>query len=152
MNALETKVPPVFVVLISAAMMWGVAQVTPLLPDATWRVSISVLLFLLGFAVALSGVVVFRLAHTTVNPTCPEKASNLVTQGVFQLTRNPMYLGMLLALASWAVYLLAPVSVFGIVLYVWYMNRFQIEPEERAMKKLFGEEYQDYCSSVRRWI
>lgn len=74
----------------------------------------------------------------------PETSSRLVTGGVYRYTRNPMYLGMLLALAGWAValsHLSAPLWLMG---YAAYMNRFQILPEERALMERFGAVFGGY--------
>lgn len=152
LDALETKIPPVFVVIAFMLVMWGIAKITPELSYNSWHLALSLGVFLVGFGIALSGAITFKLLKTTVNPTKPETASHLVTQGIFQVTRNPMYLGMLLALIAWCVYLQAPVALLGSIGFIFYMNRFQIEPEERAMKKLFGEEFEEYCRAVRRWI
>jgi protein-S-isoprenylcysteine O-methyltransferase Ste14 len=63
-----------------------------------------------------------------------------------------MYLGFLLVLLGWAAFL-SNVAAFALLpAFVVYMNHFQIEPEERALGSLFAQEYQAYCSRVRRWI
>ncbi|MFQ3324666.1 MAG: protein-S-isoprenylcysteine O-methyltransferase Ste14 [Pseudomonadales bacterium] len=94
----------------------------------------------------------FRLAKTTVNPLKPESASSLVVSGVFKISRNPMYVGFALLLLAWCVYLLAPVLLMILLLFMAVITRFQIIPEERAMLKLFGEEFIDYQKAVRRWF
>ena len=63
-----------------------------------------------------------------------------------------MYLGLLLLLLAWGLHL---GNAFNIVLaagFVAYMNRFQIVPEEETLSKLFGKEYAQYCTLVRRWF
>ena len=110
-------------------------------------------LFLLtGLAFMLAGVLRFRKAETTIDPLNPEKADQLVVEGVFCLSRNPMYLGMALISVAWAIYLTNPWSVLGVIGFVLYINRFQITPEERAMDKLFGIQYAQYKATVRRWF
>ena len=59
----------------------------------------------LGVATAVAAFVRFRRIGTTVNPTDPNKASHLVTDGVFRVSRYPMYLGLLLLLIGWAIWL-----------------------------------------------
>lgn len=152
LNTLETKIPPVFIALFFMLCMFGIAKITPTFANNSWHLALAVGVFLIGFGVALSGAITFKLLKTTVNPTKPDTASQLVTQGIFQVSRNPMYLGMVLAIIAWCIYLQAPIALLGVVGFVLYMNRFQIEPEERAMQKLFGEEFTEYCDSVRRWI
>ncbi|MBT4603874.1 MAG: isoprenylcysteine carboxylmethyltransferase family protein, partial [Bacteroidetes Order II. Incertae sedis bacterium] len=100
----------------------------------------------------LSGVISFKKVGTTVHPMQPEKASALVTSGVYQVSRNPMYLGLLLGLISWGLYLSSLWAVACCVLFVAYMNRFQIAPEERAMEKRFGEDFNMYRQRTRRWL
>ena len=133
--------------------MWLAAWTTPVLQfEMPARRTIAVCVVVTGVAVAIAGVASFRRARTTVNPLKPESTSSLVVSGVYRVSRNPMYLGMLLALLAWAV-LLSNVLAFMVVpAFVLYMNRFQISPEEIVLAKLFGEEYATYRSRVRRWI
>ena len=63
-----------------------------------------------------------------------------------------MYLGFLLALGGWAIFLANAVSALLLPLFVLYMNRFQIAPEERALAARFGQQFEDYRRSVRRWL
>lgn len=152
MKNLETKIPPIFIVLVLGALMWAAKKMTPVLHNTTWHIAVACLVFLVGVGVAVSGAVIFKLEKTTVNPTKPDTASHLVTQGIFQFTRNPMYLGMLFTLIAWGIYLFAPINILFVIVFVFYMNHFQIRPEERAMRKLFGEEFEQYSRKVRRWI
>jgi protein-S-isoprenylcysteine O-methyltransferase Ste14 len=102
--------------------------------------------------IAVSGVVAFRRARTTLNPIKASSASALVRSGVFRFTRNPMYLGLLLQLFAWTVFLSNPMTLLFLPVYVLYINRFQIIPEERVLTSLFGTEYSAYKKSVRRWL
>lgn len=150
---LELRVPPVAVVALAAALMWVAAR---WLPQAAFplpaRGAVAVALVALGAAIAIAGVVEFRRARTTVNPMTPEAASAVVATGVFRFSRNPMYLGMLFALAGWGAWLGNAVSLVALPLFVLYMNRFQIVPEERALAERFGDAYRAYLQRVRRWI
>jgi len=109
-------------------------------------------LVLAGFVVAILGVREFRKAGTTVDPRFPEKAESLVTDGIFRYSRNPMYLGLLCVLLGWAVYLANWPAFLFLPVFVAYMNRFQIRPEERHMLRKFGDAFSDYASRVRRWL
>ena len=82
----------------------------------------------------------------------PSNTNTLVTDGLYRYTRNPMYLGMLLLLSAYALWLGNPVAVVPLIMFVWYISRFQIMPEELALKKIFGQQFDEYTSSVRRWI
>ncbi|HEV8366930.1 MAG TPA: isoprenylcysteine carboxylmethyltransferase family protein, partial [Pyrinomonadaceae bacterium] len=75
-----------------------------------------------------------------------------VSTGVYRFTRNPMYLGLLLTLLGWAAFLSNPASLLFVPIFVLYINRFQIKPEEQVLSSLFGAEYMAYKSRVRRWL
>ena len=111
-----------------------------------------VLVVLLGIAIALAGVISFRKASTTVNPLKPETASCLVISGIFQYTRNPMYLGMALAILGFAILLGSWLSLLGVVAFMLFIERFQIKPEEAALTECFGEQFIQYKKHVRRWL
>ncbi|WP_052141055.1 methyltransferase family protein [Pseudoalteromonas piratica] len=111
-----------------------------------------VLAVLLGVAIALAGVISFRKASTTVNPLKPETASSLVTSGIFQYTRNPMYLGMAVAILGFAILLGSWVSLLGVVAFMLFIDRFQIKPEEAALTECFGGQFTQYKTNVRRWL
>jgi protein-S-isoprenylcysteine O-methyltransferase Ste14 len=107
---------------------------------------------LVGGGFSLAGIFAFRRAKTTVNPMTPQRTSSLVTSGVYRVTRNPMYVGLLFVLVGWAVFLSAVWPLLGPVVFVYYIGRFQIAPEEQALAELFGSEYSAYKSGVRRWL
>lgn len=153
MRGLELKVPPVAVTLIAAGLMWAAARWLAFAAFAMpGRLPVAVCLAAAGGAIALLGVASFRRAKTTTNPLKPQTASALVSSGMYRYSRNPMYVGFLLFLLAWLVYLSNPVAAVLIPGYVVYMNRFQIIPEERFLESLFGQAYADYRNQVRRWI
>ncbi len=139
--------------LVVAAGMWTVAHLPPVLqlPNLV-RLLVAAVLIAIGVAVAIGGVVSFRRAKTTVNPLKPETSAALVSTGVYSFTRNPMYLGMVLALFAWAVYLSSIWSLVGPVLFGLYITRFQIVPEERVLDRLFGAPFAEYKKRVHRWL
>jgi protein-S-isoprenylcysteine O-methyltransferase Ste14 len=150
---LELKIPPPAVAALIAGAMWGIAAVTPSIDvPALVRSVTAALLVLVGVAFAIAGIISFRLARTTVNPLKPEKTSSLVCSGIYRLTRNPMYVGMLFVLIAWAEFLSSPWALLGPLAFVYYMNRFQIVPEERVLSTLFGTDYATYKLRVRRWL
>ncbi|MEX0274126.1 MAG: isoprenylcysteine carboxylmethyltransferase family protein [Flavobacteriaceae bacterium] len=105
-------------------------------------------------AICIGAVAVFQFirVRTTVNPHMPQKANKLVTGGLYRFSRNPMYLGMLLALLALGLQLGNAFNTIVAALFVSYMNRFQILPEERMLTSIFGDDYRRYCSKVRRWF
>ena len=153
MNALELKVPPPVVAFVLVLAMWAVSRFTSTLEvDASWRNAVAVSLALIGGAFSVAGMTAFRSAKTTLSPMKPETASSLVTSGIYRVTRNPMYVGLLFVLVGWAVFLGAPWALAGPVVFVSYMTRFQIAPEEKALMSAFPEAYAIYTAKVRRWL
>jgi len=151
--ALELKVPPAALVLIFAVAMWLVSVYEPSLAfTLPWRAAVAVAFVGVGIIISLVGVVAFRNAKTTVNPTKPGTTSTMVTSSVYRFSRNPMYAGFLLALIGWAAYLSHALALALLPAYVAYMNRFQIAPEERALSAKFGPAFAAYKQSVRRWL
>jgi protein-S-isoprenylcysteine O-methyltransferase Ste14 len=153
LSALELKIPPVAVTVLFAMAMWLLARVTPGVALA-WELRLAALVLGLtaGTAIGLAGVWSFRKARTTVNPLRPDSATALVVDGVFRFTRNPMYLGLLIVLVGWGLYLVNPLSLLLALAFVPYMNRFQIGPEECALERAYGRYFTDYCHGVRRWL
>ena len=153
MNALELRVPPVALMAVAAGLMWVAARAVPSLRfDLPGSVLIAALIAMAGACVAIAGVVHFRRAGTTVNPMTPDASSALVVRGIYRRTRNPMYLGFAATLLGWALYLSNAAALVVLPLFIVYMNRFQIRPEERALEARFGPEFDAYRSSVRRWF
>lgn len=153
MTKLELLVPPPVVALIVAAAMWiAASHVPPLGVSASIRTIVAIGLLAAGVGFDIAGLVSFRRAGTTVNPMRPAATSALVSSGVYGVTRNPMYLGLLLILVAWAVYLSSFWLLLGPLAFVLYMNRFQIGPEERALSARFGDDYAAYRVKVRRWL
>jgi protein-S-isoprenylcysteine O-methyltransferase Ste14 len=153
MKSLELKIPPPAIALLVAAAMWALSRVTSSLQVPTGvrlLLALAVALVAIGFSAA--GVISFRLAKTTLNPTQPQLTSSLVSSGIYTVTRNPMYVGLLLLLIAWAIFLSSIWALLGPAAYFLYIGRFQIAPEERALTALFGAEYIAYVSKVRRWL
>ena len=152
-SGLELKIPPVVVTLLFAGLMWLVARLAPPAPIGTnFKIATVLLLGATATAIGLAGVAAFRKANTTVNPLTPESCTSLVSSGIFQFTRNPMYLALLLTLMAWGIFLENFYSLALCVVYVVYLNRFQIVPEERALEAVFGDEFIAYKKEVRRWL
>lgn len=153
MNALEHRIPPPLVMLLTAFAMWQFARLLPRVEvDDTVRLVLAAMFLIDAVFCCLAGVYCFRRAHTTVDPLHPDKASRLVTGGIYRVSRNPMYLGFALLLLAWAVFLASPWMLLGVPAFMLYLGRFQIQPEERALEQLFGQEFRDYRARVRRWL
>ena len=153
MRALELKVPPPLVALLFGVAMWAAARLLPAVHlTGQWRFVFAGVCAGFGVSMALLGFFAFRQAKTTVNPVNPEKASSVVTGGVYSYTRNPMYVGLTALLVGWAIWLSTPWVFLGPVALMFYLTRFQIIPEERVMSSKFGRDYDDYRNRVRRWL
>ena len=148
---LNTKIPPPIVAILFAVMIFYFSDSFAYV-DLPFKIYISLFFVLLGFFITFSSARNFKKKETTVNPIKPEEASQLVTDGFFKITRNPMYLGMLLFLLGLSIYNGLIVGLVILPLFVGYITFFQIIPEERAMIKIFGEDYKAYMKKVRRWI
>ena len=148
---METKIPPPIVTLVFGLSIYfsrGIFQVV----EIKYSFYFGILLLLLGFVILISAVRLFRKDKTTVNPLSPEQATKLVTDGIFKYSRNPMYLGMALVLGSIAVFFNLIGGIILIVLFCAYITKFQIFPEERAMRDLFSDDFDKYTKATRRWI
>lgn len=153
MNRFELKLPPVVLALACLGAMWGVARWLPALDvELPLRKSMSIVLVTLGAAVGLAGLTAFRRDRTTVDPTRPDRASALVASGVYRVTRNPMYVALALGLAAAAVWMSNVAAMLVPALFVAWITRLQIIPEERALRAKFGAEYDEYASRVKRWF
>lgn len=105
-----------------------------------------------GLTIIAIAISQFIKAKTTINPVNPDAAEKLVIKGLYRVSRNPMYLGVLLLLLAWAAYLQNVLSFVPPLVFVLTMTLFQIKPEEKALCKKFGADYDAYCRRVRRWI
>jgi len=148
---LKNKIPPPIVTLVFAALIYFSSEWSPSIVFLGQNL-ISLFLMMLGFLVLLIAISAFIKLKTTINPLKPEAATSLITTGIFKLSRNPMYLGMLLLIISlW----IKTGAVLGFILvagFIAYLNYFQIFPEEQAMKRLLSDKYKTYCQQVRRWL
>lgn len=150
---MKLKVPPVIVVAITVFLMWVIEKYLPVefleFNAPKWSI---ILTAILGIACIVLGVIQFSVKKTTVNPHKPEDSTSLVSSGIYSISRNPMYLGMLILLVFYGLFLGDGLVFLMLPIFIWYMNSFQIKPEEEMMIELFGDEYKDYQKRVRRWI
>jgi len=153
MHWLEHRIPPPVVGVLIGAAMWALARATSVLEVQLYlRIAAASVFIVAGLTIAGLGAVAFRNASTTVNPLRPESTSSMVVSGVYALTRNPMYVGFALVLVGWGAYLAAPAAFLGPVVFIAFITRFQIIPEERALSAKFGREFAEYTAKVRRWL
>ena len=147
---LKTKIPPPLITLICILIIYFFEKEFIFFED--WNIYISGFFLLWGLIIIACAVFKFAKTKTTVDPTKPSKTSSLVISGIYRITRNPMYLGMLFLIISFTFYKLSLVGAIVIPSFIFYINKYQIEPEESEMRKKFGENFEDYCKKVDRWI
>ncbi len=135
----------------AALGMWLLHRVLPLgqVGQPPWN-RLGLAVAAVGAAVGLWGVCLFARSGTTVRPL--RDSERLVIRGPYRFTRNPMYVGMLLSLAGWWLFLSSISPAVVILLFVLRMDRKVIPAEERMLEARFGEDYRRYRSSVRRWL
>jgi protein-S-isoprenylcysteine O-methyltransferase Ste14 len=150
---LELRVPPLALATVCATGIAALPEIValPLLTFPGHQV-VAVGTFILGVMIAAAGVIELKRSRTTVNPWTPEQSSSIVTRGVYRVSRNPMYLGMATALLGVAVWRASLPGYVLVPLFCAWLDRFQIQPEERALLAGFGAEFSRYRSRVRRWI
>ena len=148
---MKNTVPPPIVTLICALLIY---LSKPIFPEFNFYYSNQLTLFFLiiGFVIILISAQKFKKEKTTINPINIEKASSLVTGGIFKYSRNPMYLGMLLILISIGIRFNFYGGILIVGFFVYFITYFQILPEEKAMLKLFGDDFINYKNKTRRWF
>ncbi|MFL6601293.1 MAG: methyltransferase family protein [Steroidobacteraceae bacterium] len=150
---MQSHIPPPLVMLLAAALMWALHHWLPLgyLIAAPWNY-FALVPVAIGRAITVAAGARFRQAKTTFDPSKPSEASSLVTNGVFRISRNPMYLGLVLLLVGWALWLGTVSPWLVLPLFVIVISVAHIVPEEQALEERFGETYLAYRHNVRRWI
>jgi len=147
------KIPPAIIFLSTALLMYLLATFLPVgYFDFFGRYYIVAALLAFAFILGLVSLAQFFGSRTTIDPRKPHNSTKLVTKGAYGITRNPMYLALLLVLLAFGLYLGNAFNTLVAAGFVMYMNRFQILPEEAALKKHFGKEYEQYCVRIRRWF
>ena len=150
---MKFKFPPALVTFFFAVIMYLLDRFLPVGEfDFFGRKELIYVVLALGFLISFIALLQFWNIKTSIDPLHPEKASSLVTSGIFNYTRNPMYLALLLLLIAWGLHLGNAFNTLCAAGFVYFMNYFQIGPEEEALSKKFGKEYQLYLKAVRRWF
>ncbi len=150
---MKLRLPPVLVFVIFSMLMYVLSLVLPF-GDFEFFGREVLILFLLGMGalVGLISLIQFYIAKTSIDPRTPSKASDLVTNGLYRFSRNPMYLALLMVLLAWGLWLGNAFNTLLAAGFVAYLNKFQIIPEEKVLSDIYGKAYQHYCTQVRRWF
>ena len=152
MQRLELKIPPVLIFLIGIGLIFWSDSSTSLDVSLPFPWLVFGVCFIASGYFGLSGIYQFKQAKTTVNPVDIHKTSTIVDSGVYRTSRNPMYFGLLLLLIGYGYLQQNWLCLLIPLLFIAYMNRYQIGPEERHLEARFGDEYRNYKQKVRRWI
>ena len=148
---MNNKIPPPIVTLAFGLMIYFSRNIFPDINNIIFYV-LSLFFIILGPFILISAVRSFKAEQTTINPININNASSLVISGVFKYSRNPMYLGMVLILLALSFRFNLVGGILFTSIFIMYITKFQIIPEEAAMKSIFGEDFNKYKNKTRRWI
>ncbi len=150
---LELKIPPpaVFLILILAIRLFLKQP-----PSSSVDVNFSLICCLVIWAVAslIAGraLWLFFRQNTTIHPEDPDKTRVLIVDDVYRISRNPMYLSLSLLLLGYCLWVNNLWCIISFPVFILYINRFQIKPEERILLNKFGDKYKEFCKNSPRWI
>ena len=148
---MKNKIPPPIVTFFFGLCIYFSQEYFPEF-NLEFLTILSYILYFAGLNVLILAVRLFKKQNTTVNPIKIDNASSLVTSGVFKFSRNPMYLGMVMILFGLALMFNLVGGIFFVLLFMIYITKFQIRPEEEVMERLFGEDFIKYKHKVRMWL
>ena len=153
MPGLALKIVPPFQVLFLGGIMWLIHRYFPIAHVHTgYNFLVSRILLYLCLAIFGAALYQFWRHQTTVNPRKIEQTSKLITRGVYAWSRNPIYVVDVLLLLAWAIWLGTWINLALPLVFIWFVTRFQIVPEEAMLLQKFGDEYSQYNRRTRRWI
>ncbi len=153
MKVLELKIPPPVYALTIGIIMWLLNQNLPLVHfiESPWN-KIGLAIIFIAVVLDSSSLFLFIKKRTTINPMRPNSTEGLVTAGLYKFTRNPMYVGLLVILFGYSIWLGSVTPFLVLPLFYWLITHMQIKPEERILQEKFGQEYLDYKNKVKRWL
>jgi len=147
------RIPPPVYLACALIAMWALQHYWPVArTTAGWPHYAGGALILAGISIDLTAAWQFRRHKTTVNPLSPQNTTAIVTDGLYRVSRNPMYAGMLLILCG-AVFLFRALTPIVVLPLFWHIiSRFQIRAEESILLEKFGDEFREYMHRVPRWF
>ncbi|TLU67577.1 isoprenylcysteine carboxylmethyltransferase family protein [Thalassotalea litorea] len=152
MKFLELKIPPLLLLIAFMAGAWLLRAPNAPLIAINFHNMLAVIVGLIGLLAIMLGVFHFHQKKTSVDPRFPDQTSSLVAHGIYRFSRNPMYLGFALILTGWCVFLASLSAALLVPVFMFYLDRWQIQPEERILESIFKQEYLAYKARVRRWL
>ena len=148
---MDNKIPPPIVTLAFGLAIYFSRFLFPNISNIVLNL-LSILLIIIGPTILFFAARLFKAQKTTINPIHIYNSSSLVISGVFKYSRNPMYLGMVLILLSISLRFNLIGGIVFTSLFIIYITKFQIIPEEAAMKQIFQDDFKKYRNKTRRWI
>ncbi|MDR6990169.1 isoprenylcysteine carboxylmethyltransferase family protein [Luteimonas sp. 3794] len=153
MHTLDAKIPPPVILLFLGVLASAAAFYIPAFTfDLPYSELFAGALALAGLGLNIYPKFTFNQVGTTVNPLKPDSTVHLVTSGVYRYTRNPMYLGHSMILLGWSLYLQSMIAILVVPVFIIFVSRFQIRPEERYLSTRFPDDYAAFCKRVPRWL
>ena len=150
---LQLKIPPPVYAITIGLLMWFLNRYFPVfyLIDSPWN-RIGIAIMIIAGSLDLWSLFLFIKKHTTANPMKPQNTSGIVTSGLYKISRNPMYVGLLTILIGYAVWLGSVTPFLLLPVFHLLITEMQIKPEEKILEQKFGDEYLTYKNRVRRWL
>lgn len=150
-NHAQVIVNPFLIYIASALIALALQKIVPLpFWEKTTAQGIGAALIISNLIAGLPALLGMISVRTSPNPNRPTTA--LVLSGAFRISRNPMYLGLLLVYSGVVTILQLPWGLIFLPLVIWLLTIWVVIPEEKYLEKKFGTEYLNYKSKVRRWI
>jgi protein-S-isoprenylcysteine O-methyltransferase Ste14 len=153
-DAAQVRIFPPAVPVVTILAGVALKRVWPIDPPVTvspaWRYGLGGVIVTAAFLALGYCLLMFRRGGQSVIPWKP--TVQIFEQGPFRLSRNPMYVLLILICIGFAVmlmnlWILALTPIAG-----WALQRFAILPEEAYLEQKFGDAYLNYKQRVRRWI
>lgn len=153
MTWLELKIPPLIVTLVIIALMYFTKTLFPTFGFPQNMATLFALLVLIcALVFILMAIKVFREHKTTLDPRLPFKTTAVVETGIFGVTRNPMYVGMIMIVGAVGLYWQHSGFIIFVAITMMYLHFLQVLPEEHLLIKKHGEQYKVYQDKVPRWF
>lgn len=147
---LQRKLLPPTLFIICAVLSIILSFITPIqIINYPYDLIGTIFLFI-GLMISRSGSNQFQKAKTNINTF--DEPDKLIKEGLFNYSRNPMYLGFVIALSGISI-ILGTISAFIIlIIFILITDQWYIKFEEKMMIKKFGDKYVAYMKTTRRWI
>jgi protein-S-isoprenylcysteine O-methyltransferase Ste14 len=150
---MKLKLPPGLIMIFFVAIMLILEKYIPIgMLDFNGHHIVGQVLSGVGVLIGVLGLWEFYKASTTIDPHSAKRVSTIVTSGIYQFSRNPMYVALVCITISVGFYLGDLLTLSVVPVFILYLHYLQIIPEEEALEEKFGDKFREYKSEVRRWI